>query len=592
MIRHDETARLNSLRNLRLLDTIPSESFDRITRLVAQFFNLPIAAVSLTDHDRQWFKSKVGVTHNQIPRERAPCAEVAETGRNLVIRDFVRDEFYCDSVLGKSGIRFYAGAPLLTPDGHGIGALCVLGTEPRQVTEQEMATLADLAAMVMDQVELQHAVGRIEVTSGLPNRIQMINDLTDLAQGDHTPRIAGLLDLAQTAQFDRVSRVVGAGYLDRVIKRVTAILADHVGPHGMAYHIGPTQFVFFAPFASDTAAYVTEVRNALQNLQQQPDFRMTMTPAIGVMRFVPGETAPEDVLRCLQSAVQDARETDTGVAIFCAAAHRRHQRHFQILEDFPAALESHEQLSLVFQPRMTFVTGEIESAEALLRWTHPTLGAISPAEFIPIVEASCYARHLTAWVIEHAVRHLHQWNRLGIRLRLSINLSAFNLQEPDLFDRLFLLLRKFGVEAGQIEFELTETAMMKETERALDLLHRLTQAGIRLAIDDFGTGYSSLAYMQKLPADVVKIDRCFIKPMIKGEREQVLVRSMIDLAHSLGYQVVAEGVESVELRDVLQAQGCDELQGYWLAKPMPGRELLDWLTRYDLERDIPLVRAG
>jgi GAF domain-containing protein len=147
-----EMKRLDALKKLSLLDTPVSESFDRVTRMAAQIFNLPVAAVSLTDVDRQWFKSRVGIDHVTIPRDGAPCAQVAETTDALVIPDFAASPEYCDSPLGMSGIRFYAGAPLVTREGYGLGALCVLGTEPRQVTDAEMAALKDLASIVMSQI--------------------------------------------------------------------------------------------------------------------------------------------------------------------------------------------------------------------------------------------------------------------------------------------------------------------------------------------------------------------------------------------------------------------------------------------------------
>lgn len=173
----DEDARLGALRQLNLLDTGPSESFDRITRMASQIFGLPISAVSLTDRDRQWFKSRVGVEHRSIPRDKAPCAQVAESARPVLIPDLLADEVYANSVLADQGVRFYAGAPLVTREGFGLGALCVLGTEPRTASDAEMAALGDLAEMVMSQIELQHAFGRIDPLSGLPNRTQFLDDL-------------------------------------------------------------------------------------------------------------------------------------------------------------------------------------------------------------------------------------------------------------------------------------------------------------------------------------------------------------------------------------------------------------------------------
>ena len=181
---YQENARLDALRQLKLLDTAPSESFDRITRMASQIFGLPVAAISLTDRDRQWFKSRVGVDHWSIPRDRAPCAALAESTKPLVIEDLLADSYYADSVLGRAGTRFYAGAPLVTSEGFGLGSLCVLGTQPRKASAAELAALVDLAAMVMAQIELQHAFGRIDPVSGMPTTTQFREDLSDLAR-DH-----------------------------------------------------------------------------------------------------------------------------------------------------------------------------------------------------------------------------------------------------------------------------------------------------------------------------------------------------------------------------------------------------------------------
>lgn len=209
MANHDEEGRLDALRQLNLLDTSPSESFDRITRMASQIFGLPVAAVSLTDSDRQWFKSRVGITHMSIPRDRAPCARVAESTEIVLIPDLLADECYATSILAGQGVRFYAGAPLTTREGYGLGALCVLGTEPRNATPAEMSALNDLAQIVMSQIELQHAFGRIDPLSGLPNRTQFLDDLEDLGRNETgSRRLAVLIELARAEQLNNGVRVM------------------------------------------------------------------------------------------------------------------------------------------------------------------------------------------------------------------------------------------------------------------------------------------------------------------------------------------------------------------------------------------------
>ncbi|WP_198678711.1 GAF domain-containing protein [Pseudidiomarina insulisalsae] len=238
-----EKARLKRLRGLDLLDTPPNESFDRITRMASQIFDLPIAAVSLTDEDRQWFKSRVGVEHWEIPREKACCGGVADTAGVLVVNDLLASDFYKDSLLAESGIRFYAGAPLMTRDGYSLGAMCVLGTEPREATEQELAALQDLSKMVMSQIELQHAVGRLDSGTGLPNYLQFVEDLEDLAR-DHPEETYYALstELVDLSEASTLQRVMGPSYLEDLSGIGSQVMQSVLGEKKRIYHIGPCQF--------------------------------------------------------------------------------------------------------------------------------------------------------------------------------------------------------------------------------------------------------------------------------------------------------------------------------------------------------------
>jgi GAF domain-containing protein len=253
-----EDARLAALHQLGLLDTAPTEAFDRITHMASQLFALPIAAVSLTDSDRQWFKSRVGVDHSSIPRDKAPCAQVAESSQSLVIPDLLLDPCYRNSTLASAGVRFYAGAPLTTREGFGLGSMCVLGLEPRQASENEMASLHDLAAMVMSQIELQHAFGRVDPLSGLPNHNQFIEDLEDLAKDRplHERRFVVVVDVAKPEQLSNAARVMGPSFLDDMVQEAALAIKSAIGPTRTAYHVAPTQFAFLSPPDVEEQSYV------------------------------------------------------------------------------------------------------------------------------------------------------------------------------------------------------------------------------------------------------------------------------------------------------------------------------------------------
>lgn len=566
-----EAARIDALRKLDLLDTPPSEAFDRITRMAARMFKLPIAAISLTDSDRQWFKSRVGVEHCSIPRLKAPCAAVSGHGRVLAVTDLQADPEYSDSPLAATGARFYAGAPLTTSDGYCLGAMCVLGTEPRQITPEEEAGLSDMAAMVMAQIELQHAVGRRDPVSGLPNRTQFFEDLADMANefaaGER--RCAVLVNLASAEQLGNASRVMGASYLDSMVGEAVRALRACLGAGTTLYHVATTQFVFVAPEGMSAAGCAEMLQPWRERRDSWSTSRFVTTPAVGIAPFTLGETAALDVLRTTHSAMLDAYQCGQDIGVYSSAQDAAYRRRFTLLNEFGRALEQPGQLRLVYQPRMELLTGQCVSVEALLRWTHPKLGEVAPGEFMPIVEQTSMAAPITAWVLDTALRQLAEWRSEGLMLGMSVNVAAPNLQEPGFAAMVRELLVRHRVPAHWLELEVTESAAMENESVAHACLHALKRSGVRIAIDDFGTGYSSLSYLQTIPAHAVKIDQSFVRTMDDDERKRALVSTMIKLSHELGYRVVAEGVETEASRVFLQRQGCDEAQGYLFARPLP-----------------------
>ncbi|OFA04499.1 EAL domain-containing protein [Duganella sp. HH101] len=572
-----ESRRLDALHKLNLLDTPPSEAFDRITRMAASLFRLPIAAISLTDADRQWFKSRVGVEHTSIPRMRAPCGRVADSQAPLVIGDLLEDAYFCDSPLAASGIRYYAGAPLTTADGHCLGAICVLGQEPRETSPQELSALRDLAAMVMAQIEMQHAMGRIDPLSGLPNRNQFLEDFQDL-QRDRPAgeqRLAVLINLTTPEQLSHAVRAMDPSYVDELVTDAARWLRAKVGPGRHVYHVTTTQFALIAPPGAMLATYLPLLEEKIALAQGIAKSRYVATPTVGVAPFEIGNADCLGVLRQAQSAAHDAIDAHTHIAVYSAAADALYQRRFTLLNDFGSALESRDQLQLVYQPRIDITTGDCIGAEALLRWNHPTLGPIGPGEFMPMIERSGLAHAATAWVLETAMRQQRQWRDRGLCLQISANVSAANLLEPGFAGSLEASLKRHGLPPGCMELEITESAIMAQPAKAHAMLDAIAATGVRLAIDDFGTGYSSLSYLQRMPADVVKIDQSFVIGLEDDTRKQALVATMITLSQDLGHRVVAEGVECEEVLIFLRLAGCDEAQGFLFARPMTAEAFAD-----------------
>jgi EAL domain-containing protein (putative c-di-GMP-specific phosphodiesterase class I)/GGDEF domain-containing protein len=577
-----ELRRMHALTELDLLDTPPSEAFDRITRLAARLFDLPSAAVSLTDSHRQWFKSRVGVARTQIPRSPTPCALVTESEKVLVVEDMRLHPDLCNSLLASDGVRFYAGAPLMTREGYCLGAMCVLGSEPRVVAEHELAMLEDMAAMVMAQIELQHALGRLDAHSRLPNRVQFQEDFDDLCHDSPhgTRRLALMLNLASPEQLDDAVRVLGAAYLDEIQAEAASWLRAHVAPAARIYHVGPTQFAWVGAADGDETMLVESLRGVLSRHASSSTRRFVTTATFGLAPFFTGQDACLDVLRWCHSAAREAIELPARVSVFDPHQDLVYKRRFTLISEFGAALERDDQLSLVFQPRIDLASGRCIGAEALLRWNHPVLGPVSPGEFMPVIEQTSMVRATTFWVVNTALAQLAAWQGAGIAITVSVNVSPANLVEPEFAEWLIGAVARRGLQPGSLELEITESAVLENQKQATAVLTKIAAAGIGLAIDDFGTGYSSLSYLQNLPADVVKIDQSFIRSMLSDARTDVLVATMIGMSHALGYRVVAEGVETQDELARLVALECDEVQGYLLARPMPPAAIPAWISEH------------
>jgi len=576
----NEEARQNALRNLGLLDTPPSESFDRITRLAARLLGAPVSTISLTDHDRQWFKSRFGVDLAEIPRAEAPCNYAIHDDKVFMVPDLLKDDRFKTSVLANAGIRFYAGAPLITRTGYVLGTLCVVDDKPRVMTDDEARLLVDLAAMVMTQIEVQNTIGRIHPASGLPNEYQFFEDLEDLV-GHHPDerRVGLLIELASQQQITHGLRVVGAAYTEELIRNATGTLRRSLGEVPRIYHVGPTRCAILLDESAitDIDRLTDAIDTALRATVSYSEVPISPDPVMGVHIFALSDVEnSRDVLRRLFNAADDARKSGERIAFYNEIVDRAHARSFALIGDMRDALTEVGQFSLVYQPVVDFVSGKCIGAEALLRWRHKTLGDIGPAEFIPLAEGTALIGPLTAWVADTALGQLAQWVRAGQSPKISINISVRNLDESDFAEDLGKLLAKHGVDACAVQIEFTESVLVGYSARALEQVQALKRMGVSIAIDDFGTGYSGLSYLQQLPATVLKIDQSFIKSLATSEHDQKLVRAIIYMAHDLGYRVVAEGVENHEAYDMLASWQCDEAQGYLIAHPLAPAAMEAW----------------
>lgn len=305
----------------------------------------------------------------------------------------------------------------------------------------------------------------------------------------------------------------------------------------------------------------------------KPDF------SIGKASHPSDGNSAQVLLRRTDIALYDAHKKAITYAPYTPELERLNTRKTIIINDLQSSIRNQE-LWLDYQPKVETQSGGVKHFEALMRWNHPTLGFIFPDEFIGIAEQTGSIGLLSGWLMTHVCQQLHMWKQSGNLLCVAINLSANDISDPDLPQRIHRLLTDYELAPWQLSIEITESAAMEDMVQAIEVLKQLSLLGITLAIDDFGTGYASLSQLKQLPVDELKIDKSFVLRLHTEEHNLAIVRSTIELGHILSLKVVAEGVENIESANALIDLGCDFLQGYWIAKPMPAHQVIGWLQKF------------
>ena len=422
-------------------------------------------------------------------------------------------------------------------------------------------------------------LGRIDHVTRLPNRVQFLEDFSGLSAG--SGRALVLVTLADAKHFNDLLRALGHAYSEDFVRagaeRLGALL-----PTGTAiYHVSVLSFVFVADDEAngEPPAIVSDIVADFRHSILCQDIPVDTRVGVGVTSLSERIASPSELLRATLAAAQDSRRSLDGWARYNRSSDEAHVRAFRLLTDMPVAFSASNQFALHFQPRINLSDRACVSAEALLRWTHPVLGPVSPGEFVPLAEATALITPLTEWVLSNALMAVNEWQRSYPGLRISINVSPKNLEEPGFIDALDGRVRKLGIDPALVELEFTEGVLATNWPLMLRQLGRLRDLGFDIAIDDFGSGYSNMSYLGKIPARYLKIDQSFVRPLGGDARNRILVRSIIEMAHALDYEVVAEGVETEEALDLLSAWNCDEGQGYFMSRPLDAHTFANWLAR-------------
>jgi EAL domain-containing protein (putative c-di-GMP-specific phosphodiesterase class I) len=310
------------------------------------------------------------------------------------------------------------------------------------------------------------------------------------------------------------------------------------------------------------------------------DVQLTTSASIGVTALQTSSVSSEEVLSQADVAMYAAKSARSGVQAYRPEDAHLTARRLALAAHLPVALADGS-LELWYQPQARAGSAEITGFEALLRWQHPEFGMVPPPEIIAVAHRTGLVRRLTDSLVEEALGARASWSLAGRDLDVSVNVTSTDVADPSLIEHVEAALVATGTPPGALVLEITESDAMRDPDRCVAVLGALAERGVRLSVDDFGTGYSSLAYLDRLPVHEVKIDRSFVFRVEKEAADSTIVRATVTLAHDLGLRVVAEGVEN-DLAKVLVAEmGCDLYQGYGLARPMPGEQVLAWLARHD-----------
>jgi diguanylate cyclase (GGDEF)-like protein len=424
-------------------------------------------------------------------------------------------------------------------------------------------------------------LGGHDTLTGLPNRALFQRRAAATIAAAHADARYTAVVVADLDRFKEVNDSLGHQNGDTLLHLIGERLSAHAEPGDIVARLGGDEFglVLTAATESEILARLDRVRRILEQEVVIGELPLSVEASFGYA-LAPGDgTDVDTLLRRADVAMYSAKESRTGPARYDSSRDHHDAGKLALVVELRHAIESDE-LVLHYQPKANLRTGDICAVEALVRWQHPERGLVPPDAFLPVAEQTGLIDPLTRWVLDAALREVHGWDDRYAALTMSVNVSARNLSRPDFANTVLGALYRTGVPPHRLIIEITETALLTEPETAALVLEQVSAAGVRISIDDFGQGQTSLGYLPSLPLYEIKIDKSFVMDLPVNAGHRAIVRSIVELGHSLGLQVVAEGVETEEIVRLLSAVGCDIAQGFLLARPMPAAQLATWLAAY------------
>ncbi len=422
--------------------------------------------------------------------------------------------------------------------------------------------------------------------TGLPNRT-MLTEILSAAITEARPTELGVaLLFVDLVTFKEVNDTLGTATGDRLLVEVRERIEALLPPQAQLARFTGDQFAVLVKDVSDPDLVMGLADTVIAEFDTPftaDDVSLVLGADIGVALYPDHAPTADLLLQRADAATYRARQEGSGIEVYAAETDPYAPRRLALAADLREALERDE-VDVYVQPKISLSDGMVVGAEALVRWTHPRLGPLSPDQFIPAAEHTGVIRQLTLYVVRGALAQCRTWRDAGLDLSISVNLSGRNLFDSHLVEDIGEAIADAGVPASALTLELTESTVMGETHRSMAVLEGLRRLGLQLSVDDFGTGYSSLTHLRSLPVSELKIDKSFVMTMTVNDQDAVIVRTLVDLGRSLGLKTVAEGVESPDAQTMLREYGCDEGQGYLFSRPIPAEQFTLWLARQPVRR--------
>jgi diguanylate cyclase (GGDEF)-like protein/PAS domain S-box-containing protein len=568
--------------------------FRSLTERLLNALDADLAFVGELDKDGQTINtvavhSAQGPAENfSYPLEGSPCQSVLSQGVCIYPRG-VAAMFPHDKPLATRHIEGYVGAPLMDSRGRKLGLIVVLRERPIEQSEMAVQLMRIFGTRAAVEIERRRQLNALEfranhdLLTGLFNRVNFEKSADQAIATSQANQHNALL-LFDLDRFKEINDTLGHGVGDKILVRMAERLMRHEvfgAPAGTILgRMGGDEYALWLPAVEGLAEAERLARAALRVLTEPIEiegYRLELGASVGISMHPRHGANASQLMRCADVALYVAKRNGSGVAAYDAASDPYSPARLSLISQLPGAIRA-RQFEVYFQPRMHLASGMPYGFEALVRWNHPELGLLSPDKFIHLAELSDNIRPLTLSILDDALAQLVRWRNAGHAVDISVNLSARHLSDPNCAASIAECLKRHALEPAALELEITESALIADPERATITLQEIFAEGIRIAIDDFGTGYSSLSHLRRLPLHALKIDVSFVRHMLESEQDAVIVESIVGLAHNLGYNVVAEGVEDRATLSRLTSMGCDEGQGYYFSRPMRAVDATKWLA--------------